>query len=75
MGVTSKQVHSHPFSDAFTRQVVRKEVGPNIVDIGQVAQVTLKFRALRQPDGRFVFRELLKRVCVLDDGISTVREI
>jgi hypothetical protein len=42
------------------------------VDIGQVAQVMLKFRALQQPDGGFVFRELLKSVCVLDDGISTV---
>ena len=51
-------------------KVIRNEVGPNCVDIGQIAQVTLKFRALQQPDGGFVFRELLKSVCVLDDGIS-----
>ena len=53
---------------------MRKEVSPNGVDVGQVAQVTLKLRALQQPDGSFAFRELLKRVCILDDGISTVCE-
>ena len=55
-----------------TSPVVHNEVGPNVVDIGQVAQVTLKFRALHQLDGSFIFRELLKSVCILDDGISAV---
>jgi len=45
------------------------------VDIGQVAQVTVKFRALQQVDGGFVFRELLKSVSILDEGISSVREL
>ena len=55
-----------------TSQVVRNEVGPNVVDIGQVAQVMLKFRALHQLDGSFIFCELLNSVCNLDDGISAV---
>jgi hypothetical protein len=37
--------------------------------------VTLKLRALRQPDSSFVFREQLRSVCILDDGISAVRDI
>ena len=53
--------------------VTRREIGANLVDIGQVAQLTVKFRALRQAEGNFVFRELLQKVCVLDDGISMVR--
>ena len=55
-----------------TSQVVRNEVGPSDVDIGQVAQVMLKFRVLHQLDGSFIFREPLKSVCILDDGISAV---
>jgi len=55
--------------------VTRREVSPNSVDIGQVAQGTLKFRALQQSDGGFVFRELLKSISILDEGISAVREI
>ena len=35
-------------------------------------QVMRKFCALQQPDRRFLFQELLKSACVLDDGMSTV---
>ena len=30
----------------------------NSVDIGQAAQITMKFRALKQMDKQFIFREL-----------------
>ena len=56
--------------NSFYSQNIRNEVGPNCVDIGQVAYVALKFRAPQQPDAGFVFRELLKNVCVLYDGIG-----
>ena len=32
----------------------------------------MKFRLLKQEDGRYTFRELLKSVCVLHDGLSLV---
>ena len=56
--------------NSFYSQNIRNEVGPNCMDIGPVAQVALKFRVLQQPDAGFVFRGLLKNICVLDDGIS-----
>ena len=69
-GVICYDLHLVRTPELVYSKVIRNEVGPNCVDIGQIAQVTLKFCALQQPDGGFVFCELLKSVCVLDDGIS-----
>lgn len=40
--------------------------------IGQIAQVTLQYRLLKQENGTFTLRELLKGVCVLDNGLREV---
>jgi hypothetical protein len=43
------------------------------VRVGQIAQIKMKFRLLKQESGDFTFRELLKGICVLHDGMSMVR--
>ena len=35
----------------------------------------MNFRALQQSDGGYVFREQLKSISILDDGISNVRSL
>ena len=42
------------------------------MDIGQITQVSLRFRALKKPDGSFIFREMLRSISILNDGISAV---
>ena len=64
-------VYRLPMSLTFyIRQAVRIEVGASGMDGWNVAQVALKLRALQQSDGRYVLRELLRSVCVLDEGIG-----
>ena len=57
----------------YCRGVLRREVSPSAVNVGQVAQIRLKLRLLKQEDGSFTFREMLKGVYILHDGASTVR--
>jgi len=52
---------------------VRREISPNAIRVGQIAQTRMKFRLLKQEDGTFTFRELLKAIFVLNDGASMVR--
>ena len=61
-----------PLSDSLIRQVIRTEVRPNHIDVGQVAQVTVCFRVLQQLAGDSIFWEMLKTISILDDGISMV---
>ena len=42
--------------------------------MGQVAQLRIKLRLLKQEGGGFTFREQLKAVVVLDTEISVVRD-
>src|SRR5882757_6508787 len=53
--------------------ITLREVSSSRVNIGQVVQITMKLCALSQGDGPHVFRELLKSICILTDGISGVR--
>jgi hypothetical protein len=43
------------------------------VKVGQIVQIKMKFRLLKQESGEFTFRELLKGIYVLHDGMSMVR--
>jgi hypothetical protein len=63
--------HSFNYTDK-TRQVIRREVKPSAVTVGQIAQIKIKFRLLKQENGSFTFREVLKGVYILHDGASTV---
>lgn len=54
------------------RDIIRREIRPNVVTVGQIAQVKLQLRLLKQKDGTFTFRELLKGIFVLHDGLSMV---
>jgi hypothetical protein len=47
-------------------------VAPSAINVGQIVQVRMKFRLLKQENGSFTFRELLKGVYVLHDGASMV---
>ena len=40
--------------------------------IGQIAHVRIQFRLLKQDDGSYTFREMLKAVYVLDNGLREV---
>ena len=51
---------------------MRSEIRPASITPGHVVQVTMKFRLLKQEDGPYTFRELLKSVCVLHEGLSLV---
>ena len=59
--------------DVRQSEIVRREISPSAVKVGQIMQVKMKMRLLRQDDGNFTFREVLKGVCVLHDGLSMVR--
>jgi len=48
---------------------LHREICPSQVAIGQIAQVKIQFRLLKQDSGSFTFRELLKAVYVLDNGL------
>ena len=52
--------------------VVRQEVGPRSVKIGQIVRIKTRFRLLKQENGNFTFRELLKGIYILDDGVCKV---
>lgn len=54
-------------------QILRREVSPSAIQLGQIVQVRMKFRLLRQENGNFTFREVLKGVSILHDGLSMVR--
>lgn len=56
-----------------TREIIRTEIAASAIAVGQIVQVKMQLRLLRQDDGKFAFRELLKGICVLHDGLSTVR--
>jgi hypothetical protein len=51
---------------------MRREVNPSAVNVGQIAQIKMKLRLLKQENGSFTFREVLKGVYILHDGASTV---
>ena len=51
----------------------RREICPGQVAMGQIAHVRMQFRLLKQDNGSFTFRELLKAVYVLDNGLREVR--
>lgn len=51
---------------------MRREISPSVITTGQVAQIQLKLRLLKQENGTFTLRELLKGVYVIDDGLSMV---
>jgi len=52
---------------------VRHEIGTGAIAIGQIAQIKMSFRLLKQQNGSFTFRQLLKGIYVLHDGMSMVR--
>lgn len=54
------------------RNIIRREISPGTVHVGQIVQVKMCFRLLKQEDDTFVYREMLKSVCVLHDGVSMV---
>ena len=51
---------------------LRREIGPDQVAIGQIGQIRMQYRLLKQEDGSFTLRELLKAVYVLDNGLREV---
>lgn len=56
----------------YDRGFLRCEIGPDQVAIGQIAQVRMQYRLLKQENGSFTWRELLKAVYVLDNGLREV---
>lgn len=52
---------------------MRHEINTSAVRVGQIAQVKMCFRLLKQANGTFTFRQLLKGVYILHDGMSMVR--
>ena len=40
--------------------------------MGQIAHVGIQFRLLKQDNGSYTFREMLKAVYVLDNGLREV---
>ena len=60
---------------ACPRNFVRREIGTNLINVGQIAQVRMKLHLLKQDNGSFTFRELLKGIYILYDGASTVGDL
>lgn len=54
---------------------MRREISPSAIQVGQIAQIKMQFRLLKQDSGSFTFREMLKGIYVLHDGLSMVRPI
>ena len=44
------------------------------IAVGQIAQIRMYFRLLKQENGSYTFRQSLKEICVLHSGKSLVRE-
>jgi hypothetical protein len=55
-----------------TSGIVRREIRPSSIAVGQIAQIKVQFRLLKQENGTFTFRELLKGIYVVNDGLSMV---
>ena len=53
--------------------ILRKETSPNAVAVGQLVQLRFQLRLLKQLNGTFTCRDLLKNVCILHEGLSRVR--
>lgn len=51
---------------------IRREISPSAIVVGQIVQVRIQLRLFKQPNGSFTFRELLKGVYILNDGLSMV---
>lgn len=51
---------------------MRREIGTAAIAVGQIVQIKMSFRLLKQQNGSFTFRQLLKGVYVLHDGMSMV---
>lgn len=64
---------SYVHADVPTSGFTRREICPVTITPGHFVQVSMKFRLLKQKEGPYIFRELLKNVCVLHDGLSMVR--
>ena len=52
--------------------IIRREVAPTAVRCGQIVQIKMSLRLLRQDNGCFSRREILKGVFILDDAVSLV---
>ena len=74
MGMVSRHPH-HTAHSQFSSDVIRREISPSSIQVGQIAQVKMSFRLLKQENGTFSYREMLKGVCVLHEGLSMVRPL
>jgi hypothetical protein len=54
------------------RDIIRREISPSLVQVGQIAQIKMQLRLLKQANGTFTLQELLKGVYVIDNKLSMV---
>jgi hypothetical protein len=59
----------------FFRRIIRREIGPSAIRVGQIVQVGMSLRLLKQDNEKFTQREILKSISILNEEMSTVRRL